>query len=198
MLRGSDSRNRPLTPTLSPRAGRGRRIAAPKKLEEAMHLLRLATLIALSVTALPARADDFAFGRRMFLDKAQCSYCHGWAGDGAGEPQSSGAAANLRITTLKRDQLIEVITCGIPGKAMPHFDEDAYTDKRCYGVTDAELGRDTPALPPGSTLNKREIAAVADYLLAKVVGRGPDITKTECEEAYGEGARMCNRYPAKP
>src|SRR6201994_3426904 len=142
--------------------------------------------------------DDFAFGRRLFLNKAQCSYCHGWAGDGAGEPQSSGAAANLRITTLKRDQLIEVISCGIPGKAMPHFDEDAYTDKRCYGVTEAELGRDTPALPPGSTLNKREIAAVADYLLAKVVGRGPDITKAECEEAYGDGARQCVRYPAKP
>jgi mono/diheme cytochrome c family protein len=155
-------------------------------------------LAALLVTAaLPAHADDYDFGRRMFLNKAQCSYCHGWAGDGAGEPQSSGAAANLRITTLKRDQLIEVISCGIPGKAMPHFDEDAYTDKRCYGVTEAELGRDTPALPPGSTLNKREIAAVADYLLAKVVGRGPDITKAECEEAYGEGARMCNRYPAK-
>jgi mono/diheme cytochrome c family protein len=166
-----------------------------------MEIFKLSLVLPLSVvaiTTLPARADDYAFGRRMFLDKAQCSYCHGWAGDGAGEPQSSGAAANLRITTLKRDQLIEVITCGIPGKAMPHFDEDAYTDKRCYGVTEAELGRDTPALPPGSTLNSREIAAVADYLLAKVVGRGPDIIKAECEEAYGEGARICNRYPAKP
>ena len=29
--------------------------------------------------------DDFAYGRRLFLDKAQCSYCHGWAGDGAGD-----------------------------------------------------------------------------------------------------------------
>jgi mono/diheme cytochrome c family protein len=163
-----------------------------------MKIFRLSLALAFVATALSARADDYDFGRRMFLNKAQCSYCHGWAGDGAGEPQSSGAAANLRITTLKRDQLIEVIACGIPGKAMPHFDEDAYTDKRCYGVTEAELGRDTPALPPGSTLNKREIAAVADYLLAKVVGRGPDITKAECEEAYGEGARMCNRYPAKP
>jgi mono/diheme cytochrome c family protein len=162
-----------------------------------MKMFRLSFALVFIAAALPARADDYAFGRRMFLDKAQCSYCHGWAGDGAGEPQSSGAAANLRITTLKRDQLIEVITCGIPGKAMPHFDEDAYTDKRCYGVTEAELGRDTPALPPGSTLNKREIAAVADYLLAKVVGRGPDITKAECEEAYGEGARMCTSYPAK-
>jgi mono/diheme cytochrome c family protein len=158
----------------------------------------LLACLALAAAVTPAGADDFAFGRRVFLDKAQCSYCHGWAGDGAGEPQSNGAAANLRVTPLKRDQLIEVITCGVPGKAMPHFDDQAYTDKRCYGVTEAELGRDTPALPPGSTLNKREIEAVADYLLAKVIGRGVDITLGECEEAYGEGARMCSRYPAKP
>jgi mono/diheme cytochrome c family protein len=157
----------------------------------------LACLVLVAVAA-PAGADDFTFGRRIFLDKAQCSYCHGWAGDGAGEPQSNGAAANLRVTPLKREQLIEVISCGVPGKAMPHFDEQAYADKRCYGVTEAELGRDTPALPPGSTLNRREIEAVADYLLAKVIGRGAEITRAECEEAYGDGARMCNRYPAKP
>ena len=165
------------------------------------HALKVPALLAccaLTAAVAPARADDFTFGRRVFLDKAQCSYCHGWAGDGAGEPQSNGAAANLRVTPLKRDQLIEVITCGVPGKAMPHFDEDAYADKRCYGVTEAELGRDTPALPPGATLNKREIEAVADYLLAKVIGRGPVITREECEEAYGDGARQCARYPAKP
>jgi mono/diheme cytochrome c family protein len=161
---------------------------------------RCARLAALTLALIAARdvgaadADDFAFGRRLFLDKAQCSFCHGWAGDGAGEPQSSGAAANLRASPLKRDQLIEVIGCGVPGKAMPHFDEDAYTDKRCYGVTAAELDRDTPSLPPGSTLNRREIEAVADYLLAKVIGRGP-VTRAECEEAYGDGARNCAGYP---
>ena len=40
--------------------------------------------------------DDFAYGRRLFLDKAQCSYCHGWAGDGNGEPRSPGRAPSLR------------------------------------------------------------------------------------------------------
>jgi hypothetical protein len=141
--------------------------------------------------------DNSAFGRRLFLNKAQCSYCHGWAGDGAGEPQSNGAAANLRETRLSRGQLIEVVSCGVPGKAMPHFDEDAYTDKRCYGVSESELGSSTPSLPPGSTLSKREIEAVADYLLAKVIGRGP-VTRGECEEAYGSGARQCQQYPASP
>ena len=47
-------------------------------------------------------------------------------------------------------------------------------------------------------MNKREIEAVVDYLLAKVIGRGPVITRSECEEAYGDGARQCARYPASP
>ena len=79
---------------------------------------------------------------------------------------------------------------------MPHFDELAYTDKRCYGLTEAELGTHAPALPPGATLQKREAAAIADYLLAKVIGRGV-VTREECEEAFGQGARSCAQYPAK-
>ncbi len=141
--------------------------------------------------------DDFAYGRRLFLEKAECSFCHGWAGDGAGHPQSPGRAANLRKTKLDRDGLIMVISCGIPGTAMPHFDEQAYTDKRCYGMTEAELGSRTPTLPPSTTLQKREIETIADYLLARIVGRG-EITRAECVETFGEKARSCDDYPAKP
>ena len=141
--------------------------------------------------------EDFSYARRLYLDKAQCSYCHGWAGDGAGEGQSNGGAANLRQTRLNRAQLVTVILCGRPGTAMPHFDESAYSDKRCYGVTEAELGSRTPALPPGSTLQAREAEAIADYLLAKFVGRGA-ATRAECEESFGKGARSCGDYPAKP
>ena len=70
-------------------------------------LSKLSALLAcLAVAAAaPARADDYAFGRRLFLDKAQCLYCHGWAGDGAGEPQSNGAAANLRVTPLDAEDI---------------------------------------------------------------------------------------------
>jgi hypothetical protein len=141
--------------------------------------------------------EDFSYARRLYLDKAQCSYCHGWAGDGAGEGQSNGGAANLRQTRLNRVQLVMVIMCGRPGTAMPHFDESAYSDKRCYGMTETELGSRTPALPPGSTLQAREAEAIADYLLAKFVGRGA-ATRTECEESFGKGARSCGEYPAKP
>lgn len=79
---------------------------------------------------------------------------------------------------------------------MPHYDELAYTDKRCYGVTEAELAGQVPALPPTTTLQKREVEAIADYLLAKVIGRGA-ITREECEETFGPSARSCGQYPGK-
>jgi mono/diheme cytochrome c family protein len=152
--------------------------------------------VAASLIAVPAAAqDDFAYGRRLFLEKAECSFCHGWAGDGAGHPQSPGAAANLRVSRLDRASIIMVIGCGIPGTAMPHFDADAYTDKRCYGMTEAELGARTPTLPPSTTLQRREIEVLADYLRAKVIGRGA-ITREECVEALGARDRSCEDYPA--
>src|SRR5580700_10623411 len=162
-----------------------------------VHWPRLAPLLAvLALAAVPARAqDDFAGGRRIFLEKADCAYCHGWAGDGAGQGQSPGGAANLRQSRLSRDSLIMVISCGIPGRAMPHFDDQAYTDKRCYGMTEAELGDKVPPLPPSTSLPRRDIEAVADYLLAKVIGRG-EITREECMEALGPRVRSCGDYPA--
>jgi hypothetical protein len=145
----------------------------------------------------PASAQDASYGRRLFLEKATCDYCHGWAGDGAGQGQSPGGAANLRRSQLARDQLIMVIACGVPGTAMPHFDELAYTDTRCYGQTEADLGPRTPPLPPSTTLPRREIEVLADYLLAEVIGRGP-ITRDECFEKLGERVRSCSDYPPRP
>jgi hypothetical protein len=160
-------------------------------------MLAVLVVIAAIASSQDAAAEDFAYGRRLFLEKAECSFCHGWPGDGSGHPQSPGRAANLRQSKLDRDTLIIVISCGIPGTAMPHFDELAYTDKRCYGMTEAELGSRTPTLPPSTTLQKREIEIVADYLLAKIIGRG-EITREECIENFGERARSCDDYPAKP
>ena len=155
-----------------------------------------ATFVALNTVAALAADDDFSYGRRLYLNKAQCSYCHGWAADGAGDPQSNGGAANLRKTRLNRAQLANVILCGIPGTPMPRFDEAAYTDKRCYGLTQADLGPRTPALPLASTLQRREAEAIADYLLAKFVGRGA-VTREECEESFGKGDRACSEYSGK-
>jgi hypothetical protein len=156
----------------------------------------LLAFLAIVAATLPSSAqEDFAVGRRIFLEKADCQYCHGWAGDGAGQGQSPGGAANLRESRLDRDSLIMVISCGVPGRAMPHFDDQAYTDKRCYDMTEAEIGDKVPPLPPSTSLPRREIEAVADYLRAKVIGRG-EITREECLEALGPRVRSCTDYPA--
>jgi hypothetical protein len=159
----------------------------------------LSILLLATIFARPVKADDFAFGRRIFQDKAQCTYCHGWAGDGAGAPQSSGGAANLRETKLNREQLMEVISCGRPGQAMPRFDDQAYAEKRCYGgISEEKLGQDLPPLPPGSLLQRREIEALVDFLQDKIINRGP-ITRAECLEAFGErAAKSCAQYPEQP
>src|SRR5712672_3460112 len=126
------------------------RISKAHRPMTAVRFVGFAALIALMPNGVDAQ--DFSYGRRIFLEKADCQYCHGWAGDGAGGGQSPGGAANLRKSQLDRATLITVIRCGIPGTAMPHFEEEAYSDQRCYGMTETELGSRTPPLPPSTTL----------------------------------------------
>ena len=156
----------------------------------------LAAFASLLLCASAQAQEDYSYARRLYNNKAQCQYCHGWAGDGAGDGQA-GAAPSLRVTRLNREQLIQVIQCGRPGTPMPRFDDQAYVDKRCYNVTEAELGSRTPQLPPGSPLTQREIDAVADFILAKFKGRDK-ITREECEETFGKGSRACSDYGALP
>ena len=118
-----------------------------------------------------ARAQDVSFGARLFQDKADCQYCHGPNGDGRGDPRSPGRAANLHETRLNREQLIEVIAYGRPGTEMPHFDKYAYEDTDCYGLKGKDLGADAPHYPHSTTLTRREIEAIADYILATFVGK---------------------------
>ena len=118
-----------------------------------------------------AFAQDTSFGQRLFQDKADCQFCHGINGDGRGDPRSPGRAANLHETHLTRDQLIEVIACGRPGTEMPHFDKYAYEDTDCYGLKGKNLGDDSARDPHSTSLTKREIEAVTDYILAKFVGK---------------------------
>jgi hypothetical protein len=143
----------------------------------------------------PARGD-IGLGKRLYQEKATCGFCHGWAGDGAGDPLSEGKAANLRETKLDHDQLVETIRCGVPGgTAMPHFDKFAWTEgENCFGMTGAEVGDKKPRAPTAD-LSKREIAAIVAYLEAKVVGKGPP-TVAECEEFFGAGAPLCKQMAA--
>ena len=71
--------------------------------------LTAALTLALALPAAAQTASDIGLGKRLYQEKATCGFCHGWSGDGAGDPHSPGKAANLRETKLDHDQLIEVI-----------------------------------------------------------------------------------------
>jgi mono/diheme cytochrome c family protein len=118
-----------------------------------------------------AHGQDVSFGARLFHEKADCQFCHGPNGDGRGDARSPGRAANLHETHLDREQLIEVIACGRPGTEMPHFDKYAYEDTDCYGLKGKNLGADAPHYPHSTTLTRREIEAIAEYILTTFVGK---------------------------
>ena len=124
---------------------------------------------AFSLTA--AQAQDVSLGERIFQSKADCKFCHGESGDGGGDPQSPGQPENLRMSILKRAQMIEVVACGRPATEMPHFDKDAYGLRDCYGLSAEKLGKDMPPDPATTSLTQREIEAVVDYVLAVFVSK---------------------------
>jgi hypothetical protein len=145
--------------------------------------LGLATLTVV-VASIAAVGQERPPGHRIYMEKADCQFCHGWAGNGQGDPRSPGLAANLRESALTKEQMIEVVACGRPGTAMPHFDRFAYTDNRCYGLTAQDLGPQTPTPPHSTSLNAREIETVVDYVLATFVGKGA-VTYDECVQELG-------------
>jgi hypothetical protein len=140
-------------------------------------------------------APNIAKGKRVWQVTADCVNCHGWPGDGATgrNPRSPGIAANLRITQLDTNTMIQVVSCGIPGSAMPYHDRRAYKDARCYGqkASDFQPGQ----LPnPGNFVSNQDIINVVAYVQKEIRGRGP-ITKAECEAYFKPGAAACKDYP---
>src|SRR5712664_2682528 len=87
-------------------------------------------------------ARTIEFGKEIFKSKAVCQYCHKW--DASGDQGYGGNALSLRATHLTPEQLTEVVKCGRPATGMPYHDRFAYTDKRCYGHTRDEMGKDMP------------------------------------------------------
>lgn len=161
------------------------------RIHSALHVAAGLALLALGAGDL--RADDLDHGQDIWTNKAGCQQCHGWAGDGARGFHSEGLAPSLRLTALTRDQIRQTIQCGRPGTAMPHFDRFAYTDKRCYGMTEDELGAAVPNRAT-VTLQPYEIDALADYVATKIKGAGP-VTRAQCNEFFGAGAgSRCDGY----
>jgi hypothetical protein len=152
-------------------------------------------LVALAAQAQVPDAADIAEGMRLFLQKGNCQACHGWAGDGRKMDSQMPDGASLRETPLPRDDLIVAIKCGRPGRSMPAFDRLAYSDARCYGMNQADLKSRGLGLPdPPATLQAREVELLADFLFAKVIGKGP-MNRAKCKEYWGAEVEACGEFP---
>ena len=148
----------------------------------------------------PAQAapdpEDVAEGMRIYRTKADCQACHGWAADGRKMDTQMPDGANLRTTRLNRAQVIYAIRCGRPGRGMPAFDKQAYVEAaRCNGTTLDDLKKNDLALhDPAAVLQPREIEMIADFLFAKVIGKGP-MDRAACIEYWGEEVDACKELP---
>ncbi len=137
---------------------------------------------------------DIASGRRLFHQKGDCQACHGWSGNGDKLDSQAPDGADLRASTLDREQLIFVIKCGLPGREMPAFDRMSYKDDRCLGRTQADLDRMGLELTdPGATLQNREIERLADFLMSKVIGKG-EMDRAACIDFWGEDVDVCGDF----
>ena len=137
---------------------------------------------------------DIAAGMRLFRQKGNCQACHGWAGDGRKMDSQMPDGANLRESVLDRETLILLIKCGRPGTGMPPFDKFAYSDGRCYGLKQADLKSPTRQMPdPPATLQVREIDAIADFMFAKIVGKGP-MDRAKCIDYWGSDVEACGEF----
>ena len=151
----------------------------------------VAGLGAASLPAQSADPADIAEGMRLFQQKGNCQACHGWAGDGRKTDNQMPDGANLRETKLDRANLVMVIKCGLPGTGMPAFDRLAYSDGRCYGRKQADFTKLGISLPdPPATLQPREVETLVDFMLVKIVRKGP-LNRASCTEYWGSEAEAC-------
>jgi len=139
-------------------------------------------------------AADVAEGMRLYLQKGDCQACHGWAADGRKMDSQMPDAPNLRETRLTRERLVQTIKCGRPGTGMPAYDKFAYSDGRCYGMKKEDLK--SPMPDPPATFQVREINLVADFLFAKVVGKGP-LDRTKCIAYWGSDVDACREFKSE-
>ena len=134
---------------------------------------------------------DVAEGMNLYLHKGDCQSCHGWAADGRKMDSQMPDGSNLRETRLDRARLVTTIKCGRPGTGMPAFDKFAYSDGRCYGMKQADLK--SPMPDPPATFQPREVDLVVDFLLQKVVGKGP-MDRAKCIEYWGSEVEACREF----
>jgi hypothetical protein len=77
---------------------------------------------------------------------------------------------------------------------MPAFDKFAYSDGRCYGLKQADLKAKNLQMPdPPATLQAREIESLADFMFAKIIGKGA-MDRAKCVDYWGSEVEACNEF----
>ena len=138
----------------------------------------------------PKPAGDPTDAGKAIFNRGNCVGCHKWHGNGGGG--YGGDALSLRKTELTREQIIETVSCGRPGTGMPFFVRGAYDTSKCYGMDRQEAGSNMP--PEATTfLRPNDIAAVADYVLAHIKGKG-EPNAEQCVAFFGDTSRVCDIY----
>jgi len=175
-----------------------RKVRLSRSVRAAALVAAAAALQAVAVPTAPAQTPDpadIAAGMRLFRQKGNCQACHGWAGDGRKMDSQMPDGTNLRESVLTREALIVLVKCGRPGSGMPAFDKFAYSDGRCYGLKQADLRSPTRQMPdPPATLQVREIEAIADFMFAKIIGKGP-MDRAKCIDYWGSDVEACKELP---
>ena len=155
-------------------------------------LLAAALLLPVPALGQPAPADQTDAGKQVFK-RANCMGCHKWHGNGGGG--YGGDALSLRKTELTREQIIETVGCGRPGTGMPFFTRGAYDSVKCHDMTREDVGAQIP--PEANVfLRPNDVEAVADYVLARIKGRG-EPNYSECVDFFGNASRVCDIYKAQ-
>ena len=162
----------------------------------AIRIIAFSTIL-LGGSGIPAAGQDvadLAEGMRLFQQKGDCQACHGWAGDGRKMDSQMPDAADLRASGIDRETLIATIKCGRPGTGMPAFDKFAYSDGRCFGLKQPDLRkRGLQMTDPPATLTPNEIGLLADFMLGKIIGKGP-LDHARCVEFWGGQVEACNEF----
>jgi mono/diheme cytochrome c family protein len=143
-----------------------------------------------------AAESDQETGKAIYI-RANCVGCHKWHGDGGGG--YGGAALSLRKTELDLQQIMETVKCGRPGTGMPYFDRDAYPKgdadpPKCYGLSKKDLA-DLAIAQGGVFLRPEEIAAVSEYVVNSIKGKG-DANLADCIAFFGDQSSACEVYKA--
>jgi hypothetical protein len=152
-----------------------------------------AALVAVLIAGTSNAAENSLESGQTIYRRANCVGCHKWHGDGGGG--YGGAALSLRRTELDKQQIMETVKCGRPETGMPYFSRDSYPSDggpRCYNLTSKDL-ESTHVAQAGVFLRLEEIAAVAEYVINSIKGKG-DPNLADCIAFFGEQSNACEVY----